>query len=146
MLYTPEEDQVTQGAQTTDAPLAPSLLAQMDEADNKRVTIDSVVENFRNAKALGWPQAAVRDAPREAAREMARRRIEASEALAAYARDTAENAAIAKADFDAMLGTFNAIKAERDRQSMLSRTEKIGISARRGTWPWNIPGFRGQVL
>ncbi|MDR1360678.1 MAG: hypothetical protein LBJ82_06840 [Deltaproteobacteria bacterium] len=109
-----------------------SLMAQMEEAQARKLTIGSLVADREMGRALGWSPNLVGDNREEAGLLAKRQIISQNELFASWAKQDKENAAIALEDLNKMLSAFEALQQEKQRQGMLTAGEKAGVSLDRG--------------
>lgn len=109
-----------------------SLGVQIDAAREKNLSTSAVIADRDKARTLGWSSALVRDNREEAEREISKRTISSNELFASWAKESAENAAVALEDTGAMLAAFDALQQEKQRQALLTKAEKMGVAFERG--------------
>ena len=112
--------------------MQPSLLAQIEEAKTRGLSLARVVQDRETAQALGWSQNLVADNRDEAGNLVAQQAISQSELFKSWAAEDAEKAAIAREDYAMLSQGFNLLEAERKRQALLTWGERKGIQLERG--------------
>ena len=113
--------------------MQPSLLAQIEDAKERGLSLARVVQDRETAQALGWSQNLVADNRDEADNLVAQQAISKSELFKSWAAEDAEKAAIAREDYAMLSQGFNLLEAERKRQALLTWGERKGIQLERGT-------------
>ncbi|MDR1684879.1 MAG: hypothetical protein LBR82_00285 [Desulfovibrio sp.] len=109
-----------------------SLLAQIEVAKENKLTIGSILNDREMGRTLGWSPALVADNRDEADNEIKRRMIASNDLFASWAKQSRVNTAIALEDMNNMLPAFDVLQAEKERQAMLTTSEKLGTSFERG--------------
>ena len=97
--------------------MQPSLLAQIEDAKERGLSLARVVQDRETAQALGWSQNLVADNRDEADNLVAQQAISQSELFKSWAAEDAEKAAIAREDYAMLSQGFNLLEAERKRQA-----------------------------
>ena len=100
--------------------MQPSLLAQIEDAKERGLSLARVVQDRETAQALGWSQNLVADNRDEADNLVAQQAISQSELFKSWAAEDAEKAAIAREDYAALSQSFHLLEAERKRQALLT--------------------------